>query len=157
MNLIPFIQIHAYKSSHLEVFLRNGILKICSKFTGEHPCGSAISIKVLCNFIETTLRYGCSPVNLLHIFRTPFLENTSWSLLLKLSHKTPDKMDLMRIILFKMNQRLKSSIILCILHHKASSFTKLYILFQIIASLYPPNFVKIIKFQMLSLYMCLDL
>ena len=24
------------------------------------------------NFIETTLRHGCSPVNLLHIFRTPF-------------------------------------------------------------------------------------
>ena len=27
--------------------------------------------------IEITLRYGCSPVNSLHIFRTPFLENTS--------------------------------------------------------------------------------
>ena len=25
-----------------------------------------------CNFIETTLRHGCSPVNLLHILRTPF-------------------------------------------------------------------------------------
>ena len=29
------------------------------------------------NFIEITLRYGCSPVNLLHIFRTPFPKNTS--------------------------------------------------------------------------------
>ena len=29
------------------------------------------------NFIEITLRHGCSPVNLLHIFRTPFLKNTS--------------------------------------------------------------------------------
>ena len=28
------------------------------------------------NFIEITLRYGCSPVNLLHIFRTPFTKNT---------------------------------------------------------------------------------
>ena len=26
--------------------------------------------KLLCNFIEITLRHGCSPVNLLHIFRT---------------------------------------------------------------------------------------
>ena len=26
------------------------------------------------NFIEITLRHGCSPVNLLHIFRTPFLK-----------------------------------------------------------------------------------
>ena len=26
---------------------------------------------LLCNFIEITLWLGCSPVNLLHIFRTP--------------------------------------------------------------------------------------
>ena len=31
---------------------------------------------MLSNFIEITLRHGCSPVNLLHIFRTPFLKNT---------------------------------------------------------------------------------
>ena len=30
----------------------------------------------LCNFIEITLRHGCSPVNLWHIFRTPFCKNT---------------------------------------------------------------------------------
>ena len=41
-----------------------------------------ISIKILCNYIEVTLRHGCSPVNLLHIFRTPFTKNTSGSLLL---------------------------------------------------------------------------
>ena len=35
------------------------------------------------NFIEIVLRYGCSPVNLLHIFRIPFLKNTSERLLLK--------------------------------------------------------------------------
>ena len=28
------------------------------------------------NFIEITLRHGCSPANLLHIFRTPFPKNT---------------------------------------------------------------------------------
>ena len=33
---------------------------------------------------KITLQYGCSPVNLLHIFRTPFLKNTSGWLLLKL-------------------------------------------------------------------------
>ena len=27
--------------------------------------------------IEITLRYECSPANLLHIFRTPFLKNSS--------------------------------------------------------------------------------
>ena len=34
------------------------------------------------NFIEITLRHGCSPVNLLHVFRTPFSRNTSGWLLL---------------------------------------------------------------------------
>ena len=67
-----------YTSSQLEVFLGKGVLKICSKFTGEHPCRNAISIKLLCNFIEITLRHGCCPVNLLHIFRTPFLRYTYW-------------------------------------------------------------------------------
>ena len=41
--------------------------------------------KVACNFIEITLRLGCSPVNLLHIFRTPFPKNTPRWLLLKLN------------------------------------------------------------------------
>ena len=60
-------------------------MKICGKFIGEHPCQSAISIKLLSNFIEITLRRGCFPVNLLHIFRTPFPKNTSgWLLLLLL-------------------------------------------------------------------------
>ena len=60
-----------------------GVLKICSKFTGEHPCRSVISIKLLYNFIEITLRHGCSLVNLLRIFRTPFYKITSGWLLLK--------------------------------------------------------------------------
>ena len=40
------------RSSHPEVFLRKSVLKICSKFTGEHPCRKAISIKLLC-WLET--------------------------------------------------------------------------------------------------------
>ena len=65
------------RSSHSELFLGKGVLKISNKFTGEHPCRSAISIKLQSNFIEIALRHGCSPENLLHIFRTPFLKNTS--------------------------------------------------------------------------------
>ena len=50
---------HTDGSSHSEVFLRKGVLKICSKF-------------------------GCSPVNLLYILRTPFPKNTSdWLLLFR--------------------------------------------------------------------------
>ena len=54
------------------MFLKKGVLKICSKFTGEHPYRSVISIKLQSSFIETPLRHGCSLVNLLHIFRAPF-------------------------------------------------------------------------------------
>ena len=68
---------------HPEVFFLKGVLKICSKFTRKHPCRSVISIKLLGDFIEIiTLWYGCSPVNLLHIFETPFTKNTSGWLLL---------------------------------------------------------------------------
>ena len=66
------LQTH-FRSSRLVVFLGKGILKTCSKFTGEHPRQSVISIKLLCNFIEIALQHGWSPANLLHIFRTPFL------------------------------------------------------------------------------------
>ena len=54
------------------MFLRTCVLKICSKFTGQHSRRSVISIKLRSSFIEMTLRHVCSPVNLLHIFRTPF-------------------------------------------------------------------------------------
>ena len=56
-----------------------------SKFTGEHPCRSVISLKLQSNFIEIALRHRCSPVNLLHIFRTPFPKNTSGWLQVKYS------------------------------------------------------------------------
>ena len=71
-----------FRSSRPEAFLRKGLLKICSKFTGEHPCRSAISVNVQSNFIDIALRHGCSPVNFLHIFRTPFPMKTSGRLLL---------------------------------------------------------------------------
>ena len=72
------------RSSHLEVFLEKDVLKTCSKFAVEQPYRNVISIKLLCNFIEITLRDGCSPVNLLHIFRTSCFRKTSGWLLLKL-------------------------------------------------------------------------
>ena len=60
-----------------------GVLKKCSKFTGEHPCQSVISIRFQSNFTEITLWHGCSPVNLLHLFTTSLPKNTSeWMLLI---------------------------------------------------------------------------
>ena len=75
-------------SSRPEVFLRKCVLKICSKFAGEHPCRSVISINLFCNLIEIEPRHGCSAVHLLHIFRTPFLRNTSTWLLLTYVQQT---------------------------------------------------------------------
>ena len=52
-----------FRNSHPEVFLRKGVSKICSKFTGQHPCRSVVSIKLQSNFIEITLLRGCSAPN----------------------------------------------------------------------------------------------
>ena len=82
LNFVLSEFVNQMRSSHTEVFLAKIVLKICRKFTGEHPCRSAISIKLQSNFIENTLRHGCCSVNMLHIFRTPFLKNTSGQLFL---------------------------------------------------------------------------
>ena len=47
-----------YRSSFPEVFLGKGVLKICFKFTGKHPCRSVISIKLQSNFIESDFGMG---------------------------------------------------------------------------------------------------
>ena len=73
------------RGSRPEEFLAKGVLKICRKFTGENPCQSVISTKLLCNFVKVTLCHVFSPISLLHIFRTPFPKSTSGRLPLKLS------------------------------------------------------------------------
>ena len=56
--------------------LRGILRKMCSENMQQiyrrHPCRSATSMKLLCNSVEIALQHGCSPVNLLHIFRTSF-------------------------------------------------------------------------------------
>ena len=54
------------------MFLAKGVLKIC---------------KLQSNFIEISLWHECSPVSLLHIFRTPFHKNTHGGLLLQIFKK----------------------------------------------------------------------
>ena len=51
-------------------------MKNCSKIRVK------TTFNVQSNFIEIALWHGCSPVNLLHIFTTPFPKNTSGRLLL---------------------------------------------------------------------------
>ena len=87
------------------------VLEICSKLTGEHPCRSAVSVKLLCNFIDITFRHGYSPVNLLHISRTPFPKNTSGWLLLRLHWNN--------CVDFKITASifLRIWLYICVLHH----------------------------------------
>ena len=70
---------HVFKVTNTEAALQAGVFlfrcvqKISSKFTGEHPCRSVVSVKLQSrsvvsvklqsNFTEITLRHGCSPVN----------------------------------------------------------------------------------------------
>ena len=61
---------------HSLVFLGKDVQKICCRFTVEQPCRRVISVKFQSNFFEITLRHECSPIILLHIFRTSFHENT---------------------------------------------------------------------------------
>ena len=72
-----------FRSSRPDVFLGKGVLKTCNKITGEHPCHSVISIKMLCNFIKIALRH-----NLQHIFGTPFPKNSPGWLLLSIKKDT---------------------------------------------------------------------
>ena len=37
-NIFEGVFLQKYRSGRPEVFLRKGVLKICCKFTGEHPC-----------------------------------------------------------------------------------------------------------------------
>ena len=74
------------RSSHSEMSLRKGVLKICSKVTGQHPCRSAISIKFQSNFIEIAHRHRCSSVTLLHIFSKEHLWAAASNLCWQLTH-----------------------------------------------------------------------
>ena len=64
---------------------RGVFIKRCSEniqqFYKRTLCRSAISIKLLYNFIEIALRHERSPVNLLPILRTPFPKKASEGLL----------------------------------------------------------------------------
>ena len=43
----PVTKVRRNRRNDLEVFLGKGVLKICSKFTGEHPCRSASEFATL--------------------------------------------------------------------------------------------------------------
>ena len=57
IHLFTRTQLKTKRNSSMppELFSGKGVLKICSKFTGEHRCRSVISKKVLCNFVKILL------------------------------------------------------------------------------------------------------
>ena len=59
MQIIFEIFWEMHRSKHSELFLEKVVLKICSKFTREHPCRRAISIKLQSNV-------GC-PTKFIHL------------------------------------------------------------------------------------------
>ena len=75
----------AWKEMHSSIlakmFLWKGVLKICSKFKGEHASESLISKKFDFHF-QIIILHRCAPVNLLHTSRTLFHKNTFEKLLL---------------------------------------------------------------------------
>ena len=62
-----------------EVFYKKRSWKFCKIHRTE---AAAQRCSEVFNFIEITIGHGCSPVNLLHIFRTPFPKNPPERLLL---------------------------------------------------------------------------
>ena len=101
MTWDDLIIIRIHKSSHPEVFLDKDVLKICRKFTGEHRIQSVISIK---------LQSNCYPVNLLRIFRMPFLKNTSRRLLLNTWN-----------LKFSIKNHSQATMPTCLVHHICSN------------------------------------
>ena len=87
--LIWFTELHLCnwsKSSCPEMFLGKGVKNWCEKLQQIYrrtPIPKCDFNKAASNFIEITLRHGCSPINLLHIFRTSFPKSASGRLLLK--------------------------------------------------------------------------
>ena len=59
--------------------------------------------KVSSNFFEIAPRHGCSPVNLLHFFRTSFPKKTSGWLLLYFVRKSLQEISVIIILIFCLN------------------------------------------------------
>ena len=101
-----------FRSSHPEVFLGKGILKICGKLTGEHPCRSVISIKLQCDtcrHFKTRTEEHIKKDNKSHIFKHLHSSETCFdsynSLCFKIIDKANSKFDLKIKEAFHINWR----------------------------------------------------
>ena len=79
----PYQGVEKCSSSHRRCSVRKGILRNFAKFTGKHLCKSLFFNKVANLRSVALLKMRlCFPVNFVKFLRTPFLQNTSWRLLL---------------------------------------------------------------------------
>ena len=66
-----------FRSSHPEVFCKEGVLRTFTKFTGKDLCQSLFFNKVAClrpaTLLKKRLWHRCFPVNFVKFQRTPFL------------------------------------------------------------------------------------
>ena len=82
---LPLYYLRHELEIHISLNKKQVRIKIKTKlYLSTSSFGKRFSNKrLLFNFIKNTLRRGCSPVNLLHVFRTTFSKNTSGWLFLK--------------------------------------------------------------------------
>ena len=75
-----------YRTSHQRYFVRKGVFRNFTKFTGKHLCQSLFFNKVAGlrppTLLKKRLWHRCFPMNFVKFLRTPFLQNTSGRLLL---------------------------------------------------------------------------
>ena len=80
-----------YRSSHRRCSVKKGVLRNFAKFTGKHLCQSLFFNKVidlrLVTLLKKKLWHRCFCMNFSEFLRTPFLQNTSRQLLLKIFFK----------------------------------------------------------------------
>ena len=72
-----------YRSSHQKCSMKKGVLRNFTKFTGKHLCQSLFFNKVA--LLKKGLWHRCFLVNFVKALRTPFSQNTSGRLLLKIT------------------------------------------------------------------------
>ena len=79
---IIFMKLDQYRRSHQRCSVKKVFWKYAANLQENTHAQVRFLTLHLCSFIEIALQHGCSPVNLLHVFKTLSLKNTSEGLLL---------------------------------------------------------------------------
>ena len=88
-DLYSYYQRQNYRSNHRRCSVRKGVLRNFGKFTEKRLCQGLFFNKVAglrpATLFKKRLWHRCFPVNFVKSLRTPFLQNTSGQLLLKIN------------------------------------------------------------------------